>query len=504
MARYLSLSSMLFCALISTGCQNDQILKIRSLSEPIQVSESADNNGDIVGVERASSGPDGKIHANILVVHGMGWEQQDKNGEEIGFDLIEAVETAYGVSGSLKKPLHLCPQTDPNARRSTRFPEGGLIISTRLSSFQTDSPLTRVASKEVACLDKIEIDLGSKGSVVVYRLFWDDDFYNSYEYPHLGFDDNVYNYPEATTYEQDHVTLKHLGYEHIDDLRASINSRIKMELVTYGFSDAALYIGPVGELIRDAIRGGICAAITEAAGDTGYLARLPGPNPDHDSAAQFTHKTSDELCDISSGNNKIPFTIVAKSLGSRVVFDVLTRDRTPALAEKLSRVSNNELEVFMFANQVPLIGLGRLDAKTRPTPPTTDTQIKFVPVSEINDLLTFELVPYFEHLYYLRCNGRYREEVSQDVADCKVSDFYQRMDNLRLNRETRKLLVKELGFNVIDVRAKFASNYVPLIPFVNPTVAHTGHISSIPIRDLFICGADHGKARTKADGCTVQ
>lgn len=177
------------------------------------------------------------------------------------------------------------------------------------------------------------------------------------------------------------------------------------------------------------------------------------------------------------------------------MFDVLTNDMQPELAAKLQQVSNDKLEVFMFANQIPLLGGGKLKsvvssavARAEPAKKT-----RFIAVSEINDLLTYELVPYFEHLYFLRCT---------EGQACTIDYFKQRMDKFRTDPDARRAYVDELGFEVIDVRAKFAANVFPFVPLVNPLQAHGGHLRAAPVRNVFLCGAEEGQLRTA--GCSAK
>ncbi|MEJ7804730.1 MAG: hypothetical protein WKG03_02255 [Telluria sp.] len=479
--------SGLLIVIVLSACSTSpfpKITKMRSLSAPIVVSESADVSGNIAGLERSSTGRDGKIQANVLVVHGMGWSQQEKP-DEVGFDLVKAIEAAYGAHGAARQYTHLCPRSKSDGSTDKRPVAGGLTITSNGTSLQTDSPLTSLNNKAVACLDKVVIDLGAKGTVNVYRLFWDDHFYNGYEYAHLGYDDGILLGQEATS-------PSHRGYENIHAQRASLNARLKTSLVTYGFSDATMYLGPVGERLRTAIAGGVCAVVNDLTGQARYFEPMHTAGPVGRSGNRAF--TSTELCAVRGTAVPQPLTIITKSLGSRVLFDILTSERTPALASKLDLISNDELEVFMFANQIPLLGVGRLAQPKNKAAPWAK-KLKFIAVSEINDVLTYELVPYFEHLYYLRCN---REIAAvMDAKDkCTVENFAGRMDTLRTNVSARQTYIQELGFEVIDVRAKFAANVVPLIPFAHPLVAHGGHLGAKPVRDLFLCGADGGVLRT--------
>lgn len=485
----------ILCAVSLVSCSlhpAPSIMKIRSLGERIVTTESLDNNGRIDGLERTSVDQMGKIQANVLIVHGMGWAQMATPDDRFGFDFVEAVEAAYGVHGTIDGIKRLCPQYTKDARRDERYLPGGLKIVAEpdTPALQTDAPNTRLWIGELACMDRIVIDLGNKGSINVYRLFWDDAFYNAYEYRLLGYDDGIFLGQEASDRD-------YRGYEDINGLRTQLNKQLKNEVVTYGFSDATMYLGPAGQQIREALRGGLCAAINEATGHTHLFQQFQSNDLADRQNQGFVgpSMTTRSLCAAAVPAKAAPLTIITKSLGSRAMFDTLTQDLHPELATKLQQISNEKLEVFMFANQIPLLGVGKLKPIVgADTPPVSSRKkMRFIGVSEVNDLLTYELVPYFEHLYQLRCMAG---------QNCNLDYFRRRVSDFRSDADARRAYVEELGFDVIDVRARFAANMIPFVPFVNPLAAHGGHLKVEPVRRLFLCGADAGKPRMS--GCQAR
>jgi hypothetical protein len=101
-------------------------------------------------------------------------------------------------------------------------------------------------------MDRIHLSLGEGRSITVYRFFWDDTMWDAYQARHLGHDDPV---PIANS-----VKKPTSGQEDIDALRTPVNAYLKNQLVTYGLSDAAMYLGPVGASMREGVRGALCAA----------------------------------------------------------------------------------------------------------------------------------------------------------------------------------------------------------------------------------------------------
>lgn len=468
------------------------IVKIRSLSAPVLVSEARDVSGEIAGLERTSTRPDGTLRANVLIVHGMGWAKLDLAHDRSGFDVIRAMQAMYGVTGTASHTARLCPQIAQDGTRDPQFLPGGLMIVAEPGdrAMRTDAPGTSLSIHDLACLDRIVIDLGARGTITVYRLFWDDTFYNAYSYAHLGYDDGIFRGHEESI-------AGHRGYEDISAQRESLNRRLKTELVTYGFSDATMYLGPAGERVRQAMRGALCAIVNESSGQASHFERLEARYAKEPHAPDFigTRFTSSALCSADGVGQAAALTIITKSLGSRAVFDTLTRDMTPGLAGKLRQLPNQALEVFMMANQIPLLGLGRLQIDDGAATPGMDTgtRLRFIAVSEINDPLTFELVPYFEHLYFRRCTPG---------VLCDQDYVKQRMQAFRSDPDARRAYIQELGFEVIDVRARFAGTVVPLLGLVDPLEAHEAHLTIKPIQKLFLCGADRGILRQQ--GCSVR
>jgi len=486
-------TSMVACAFLVCACSfgpTAEIIKIRSLGEPILATESHDDNGRIDGLERASVDQAGKLQANVLIVHGMGWSQQAVPEDRFGFDFVDAVDATYRVRSSTAGITRLCPQYGKDGRQDRRYPPGGLKIVAEpgTPALQTDAPGTLLYIDQLACMDRIVLDLGPKGKINVYRLFWDDTFYSAYEYRLLGYDDGLFLGHELSD-------ARHRGYENIDGLRSNMNRRLKTDLVTYGFSDATMYLGVAGQQIREALRGGLCAAINEASGQTRLFEEFQAAHAasPHDEQFIGQRASAKTLCQAGSPLRPAPLIVITKSLGSRAMFDVLTSDLRPELAAKLQQISNENLEVFMFANQIPLLGVGKLTpaVDARRTASTKNT--RFIAVSEINDLLTYELVPYFEHLYYVRCSAG---------QPCDTEHFRQRMSDFRSSAPARNAYIRELGFDVIDVRARFAGRLIPFVSLMDPLLAHDGHLKAEPVRHLFFCGADGGKPRIS--GCNAR
>lgn len=141
---------------------------------------------------------------------------------------------------------------------------------------------------------------------------------------------------------------------------ALINTALKRGLINDGFSDATAYLGGAGTLVRLGIEGVLCAMLKDAAD--------PGMQPGE--VCRFSQLTADEL----EHSRLAKFSFVSFSLGSRMLYDVLSGMResdqpgaskpTPALARFVARTQN----FFMAANQMPLLGLGRITLRAASAP----------------------------------------------------------------------------------------------------------------------------------------
>lgn len=480
-------AAVLAVAWLRACAHPDQLLRVRSLGEPYDAATDRHSNGRFLGLERvADFAQHGNL--NLLFVHGIGWTQRD-GPQGFGLDWVDAMALAYGVAVPRPDPRTLC-QTSGQGQAEPSQPRqhsGGLrLIQAGAPGYTTDDPLHVVRNQSLGCLDRTYLSLGAGRSITVYRFFWDDIMWDAYQARHLGHDDPV---PAVGGTKKDTP-----GQEDIDALRTPANAHLKTQLVTYGLSDAAMYLGPVGSAMREGVRGALCAA---ALG-------LPLQHATVSEAGALCHQPAAQ---------RQPLAVMAHSLGSRLVFDALHTDLHSDLALLLqTAVSNSELEVYMLANQVPLIGLGRLGQPRSPVR-LSPMRLRWVAVSELDDPLTYELVPYFEGLYLQRCaveleaDGLRRQTGgAKSCPDGGGTDYRQRVASLKQNPQARAQLVQSLGFDVVDVRVRFAPPVVPGLGWLaaDPLRAHSDYMNSRQVQQAVICGVDAGRIRQGADGCSVR
>jgi hypothetical protein len=468
--------------LLGACAHPDQVLRIRGLAQPYDASHHRHSNGDFLGLDRIA---DFSRHnnLNVLFVHGIGWTQHD-SPQGFGFDWVDALAHAYGVPSPRPDARTLCQtsgQDGTSQRRNTQQGGGVRLIQAHTQAYSTDDPLHQIRHETLGCLDRIRVLLGGGKSITVYRFFWDDTLWDGYQARHLGHDD-----PVPLVHGQKKSTP---GQEDIDALRTPANSHLKNQLVTYGLSDAAMYLGPVGESMREGVRGALCAAAVGL--DVSHL----------------TASNASALCRHSAPQPQ-PLAVMAHSLGSRIVFDALHTDLHPELALLLqTAVSAQDIEVYMLANQLPLIGLGRL-GQPRSLVRLSPHRLRLVAVSELDDPLTYELVPYFENLYYQRCTTRDGQTPpsAPTCPDDGGHSYHQRIATLAHNPRARQELVQRLGFDVIDIRARFAPAVLPGLGWLatDPHRAHSDYMSSRQVQQALICGAEAGRIRQRTDACPTR
>ena len=138
-----------------------------------------------------------------------------------------------------------------------------------------------------------------------------------------------------------------------------ISGGLKQSIVNEGLSDVAAYLGPAGEPLREGMSSAVCYMLREAAG---------APVPSETRNASLAVSPSDCLTDTQSNDlleSGARITFISHSLGSRMLFDVLSRspsrqstDGTPTKSLVATRQATDTF--FMAANQLALLGIGRI------------------------------------------------------------------------------------------------------------------------------------------------
>jgi hypothetical protein len=224
--------------------------------------------------------------------------------------------------------------------------------------------------------------------------------------------------------------------------RASLNRRIKADLLNDGFGDAVLYL-------NDQFRPRIQAAVTNAIYNVLADGFAPGDQ----------------------------FIIVTHSLGSKLTFDCLN-----LLAQQFARSDNSEAAaltnlavrttyLIMLANQVPLLSLGETNA----------------PVESKEELKTSAVQQFLE----FRQEGTQREAVENPPRASPVLQILAISDpNDLLSYPLRRGDLVADSIQEIQFGNIFICNAPALLGWVaNPVIAHEGYFDNPKLVKLLLRGS---------------
>jgi len=382
---------------------------------------------------------------NIIYLHGIGWTEDPENDPLAG-RFLSGIAQAYGltIEGNVLQSRCGVKQVDDKEEKVANSIE--ITTGDNPIIYQTIIPGAELILDKLVCMDRQTLRVSNDLEFVIYRVFWDEIFWESLQDPHVGQDD-------------------HIGRSRgLTKLRRKYNRRLKDEMVNYGFSDAVMYLGPAGQEIRNAVKAAMCAASLDAAG---YTFEKQGGSISAKEAC-FTAGKADNVAN--------QFAFVSESLGSKITFDVmreaLTDGRETVLDEMIAGT-----EIYMLANQIALLSLG--DLSKEPNKPAQnkegEARPKIVALSEINDFLSYEVNPFFENLW--------------DRRHIAEGDYSTKFDY-----RAREKLRKALGFDFVDIRLEFADPIVGLVKdFVDPLQAHSKHVAEPEVVVLMLCGAENGE-----------
>ena len=432
-------------SLALSACATSKVpLKVLAINS-LDVVES--NTGSFEGLEFLADSLEGQVknRVNILYLHGIGYTE-DSTADQLAGEFLGGIAGAYDLD-----------ETD------------GLVTSscgaeTSLKShiyLRADSPLTyetvipgsQLKLNDLVCMDKQVLQIGQELEFVIYRVFWDNIFWDSLQFAHVGQDD-------------DRGTSQDIAQK-----RRKFNRILKDDLVNYGFSDAVMYLGRAGVEIRSAVKGAMCSAALDASG-------VSFAQQGDDSNRLTASKACNRATNSDTQLNINQFAFVTESLGSKIMFDVMREamtDNRTTIHDDMIRNS----ETYMLANQLALLSLS--DISDKPSQKanlySNSERPRIIAMSEINDFLSYELIPFYEHLY--------KRSIRQDATY-----------NTNLTLARRRKLIEEIGFNVVDMRLEFADKIIPFVnSFVNPKDAHSGHAGEPELMKYILCGVENGTRR---------
>jgi len=428
----------LLCACASTTSNGVKVHHINTLASP------EINTGSFRGLENLSNNIDGqKRRVNIMYLHGIGWTE-DRTKEQLASDFLGGIAKAYDLDSTDGLVRTTCGEApyDPNATT----PEFIHIKSNTPRLFDTVIPGSQLKLDKLVCMDKQTLPIRDDTEFVIYRVFWDNIFWDDIQFSHVGQDDN-----RGTSKE-------------IAGLRRKYNRILKDDFINYGISDAVMYLGSAGTEIRKAIKGAMCSAALDAAG-TNFV-------------QQGGVVSYDTLCNRASFGNIKPgkFAFITESLGSKITLDVMQE----ALSDGRETIHDDMIrgsETYMLANQIPLLSLSNISETRAPAIAklADHDRPKIIAMSELNDFLSYELVPFYEQLW--------KRSIRQNQSNNAPLDSYLRAQ-----------IIKDIGFEIIDMRLEFADKIIPLVSdFVDPKEAHSGHAKEPELMRYILCGANTGE-----------
>ena len=440
---------LIIVAVLLSGCASNTKtgLKVHHINS---LASSSQNDGSFKGLEYLADPVPGKLknRVNIMYLHGIGWTE-DRNNGQLAEDFLSGIAKAYDLDATDGIITTLCGEApyDPLASATPHI----FIKADQERYFETALPGSKLKLDDLVCMDKQTLAIDDNLEFVLYRVFWDNIFWDNLQFAHVGQDD-------------DRGSSKDIAR-----LRRKYNRVLKDDLINYGISDAVMYLGPAGEEIRSAIKGAMCSAALDASGISF-----------HEQGAAVKHT---DICYQARYANNIKinqFAFVAESLGSKITLDVMQE----ALSDGRETVHDEMIygsETYMLANQVPLlslsdlsVGQGKAIARI-----ADEDRPKIIAMSELNDFLSYELVPFYEQLW----KRSIRPEANNLHA---LTDI------------TREKIIKDIGFEMIDMRLEFADKVVPLVKgFVDPNDAHKGHAGEPELMLYMLCGAQNAQLNGK-------
>ena len=439
---------LVFAALWLTGCATSSKVPLKVHHINSLASEDG-NDGSFKGLEYLADPIPGKLknRVNILYLHGIGWTE-DRTKDQLADDFLGGIAQAYNLEASDGLITTLCGETpyDGVAGATPHI----YIKADQTTQFETALPGSKLTLDELVCMDKQTLEIDDNLEFVLYRVFWDNIFWDNVQFAHVGQDDNRGSSKD------------------IAGLRRKHNRVLKDDLVNYGFSDAVMYLGPAGGEIRNAIRGAMCSAALDAAGQS--------------FASQGEKVSYNSICRTASHQvlKTNQFAFVTESLGSKITFDVMQE----ALSDGRETIHDDMIrgsETYMLANQLALLSLSDLSSKT--SQPIAKIgpkdRPKIIAMSELNDFLSYELVPFYEQLWKRSIRP---EQNNLDYLDNRL----------------RAEIVEKIGFEMIDMRLEFADKIIPMLKgFVDPKDAHSGHAGEPELMLYLLCGAVDGQLNNK-------
>jgi hypothetical protein len=251
-----------------------------------------------------------------------------------------------------------------------------------------------------------------------------------------------------------------------------LNAKLKINIIDEGLSDAVGYLSSLGALEREGIETAVCAMLSDSIG-------LDGPPAGAGCLGQFQPADLSRLTEVE-------FNFLSHSLGSRMLYDVLSgviseNGQAPTQREMQTRgaMRRRTHVLIMAANQMPLLApsefhVGPAPATSRPAAPSAFVNLKDPGAAEPAS----STGP--RHLTVIAFQD------PDDLVGFKASDAV--------------IGTNDDSVTFVDVLHRNTSQWAFLLAW--PPTAHDGELKEPHSRQMILCGADMGPdGRLKARDC---
>lgn len=288
--------------------------------------------------------------------------------------------------------------------------------------------------------------------VVVYTYYWHEDL-NTIQAPFMAQD--------------------------LEEKRSVFMRGLKRDIIVMGFGDAAAYLGPGSELVRNGIAVGLCAMLRQAAG-----------RPVTPEAGGVACNLNDLTALDAAAFGQAEYGFVTMSLGSRMLFDTL--EINAAQSETVLPVLSRRTRYFyMLANQLPLLGLGQIRVTEQTDGQLADTGIQ-IPIAGPSVCA--------DEVGILARIGCERADATHDLADSlappPVTDaldivaFHDPEDLLGFGAG-KGMAQSRPGLRFVEVWNRNAPVYLGLA--ADPRKTHAEELEHDTSARLILCGARAGR-----------
>lgn len=262
--------------------------------------------------------------------------------------------------------------------------------------------------------------------------------------------------------------------------RQVLNKSIKEPVLDLSLSDAMLYVGPYGVKIEHGVAEMLCRLLSDKSYDS---------------------KQQCQWSDVSDTATSSRFLFMTHSLGSRIVYDTLidlagqapTRVGKSVFDDeeasvKVQKIIANTSAVYMFANQLPLLGLANVPVTLRSGDPSNNyLQIENLPDRTLKKACLRDSIACLATL-----KGTSAAAPGENPGRLDIVAFSDPND--LLSWPIPQWYLKDtdtLNLQITNVTLQNAFHWFGLLEW--PESAHDNYMSNSTVWNVIKCGATNGK-----------